>query len=176
MADACRAKGIHVIESTLEDVTHDFFEAADVAVCFEVIEHVFEPINFLSGVSRMLKPGGLFMFTCPNGKGFDTLMLQGASPSVDTEHVNLFNPQSIVMLLNRAGFDVICTETPGQLDVELVRRAVLENKANLTEDPFWRTLLLEKFDTMGADFQHFLVEHKLSGNMRVIARKNAHLS
>jgi 2-polyprenyl-3-methyl-5-hydroxy-6-metoxy-1,4-benzoquinol methylase len=172
MADACRAKGIHVIESALEDVTSDFFQAADVVACFEVIEHVFEPINFLSGVSRMLKPGGLFMFTCPNGKGFDTEMLRDASPSVDTEHVNLFNPQSIVVLLNRAGFDVICAETPGQLDVELVRRTVVENKTNLIEDPFWRTLFLEKFDTMGIDFQRFLVEHKLSGNMRVIARKN----
>lgn len=172
MADACRAKGLHVIESALEDVPHDFFEAADVVACFEVIEHIFEPLNFLSGVSRMLKPGGLFMFTCPNGKGFDTEMLRDASPSVDTEHVNLFNPQSIIVLLNRAGFDVMSVETPGQLDVELVRRAVLENKTYLKEDPFWRTLLIEKFETMGADFQRFLIEHNLSGNMRVFACKN----
>lgn len=174
MAEACRAKGLHVIESALEDVTNDFFEAADVVVCFEVIEHIFEPIDFLIGVSRMLKPGGLFMFTCPNGKGFDTEMLREASPSVDTEHVNLFNPHSAAVLLNRAGFEVTCVETPGRLDVELVRRAVLAKEVALTEDPFWRTLLIEKFDTIGTDFQRFLVEHKLSGNMRVIARKNAH--
>lgn len=122
----------------------------------------------------MLKPGGLFMFTCPNGKGFDTEMLREASPSVDTEHVNLFNPQSAAVLLNRASFEVMCVETPGRLDVELVRRAVLAKEVALTEAPFWRTLLIEKFDTIGADFQRFLVEHKLSGNMRVIARKNAH--
>lgn len=176
MADACRAKGLHVIESALEDVPHDFFEAADVIACFEVIEHIFEPINFLSGISRMLKPSGLFVFTCPNGKGFDTEMLRDASPSVDTEHVNLFNPQSIAVLLNRAGFDVMSVETPGQLDVELVRRSVLENKTYLKDNPFWRTLFIEKFDTMGADFQHFLIKHNLSGNMRVIARKNTNVS
>lgn len=113
------------------------------------------------------------MFTCPNGKGFDTEMLQEASPSVDTEHVNLFNPQSAAVLLKRSGFEVMCAETPGRLDVELVRRAVLAKEADLTVDPFWRTLLLEKFDTIGSDFQRFLVDHKLSGNMRVIARKNA---
>lgn len=174
MAEACRAKGLHVIESALEDLTDNFFEVADVVVCFEVIEHVFGPIDFLLSVSKMLKPGGLFMFTCPNGKGFDTEMLRAASPSVDTEHVNLFNPQSASVLLNRAGFGVICAETPGQLDVELVRRAELSKEVNLTADPFWRTLLIEKFDTMGADFQRYLVDHKLSGNMRVIARKNIH--
>jgi len=173
MAEACRAKGLHVIESALEDVANEFFEAADVVVCFEVIEHVFEPIDFLAGVSRMLKPGGLFMFTCPNGKGFDTEMLREASPSVDTEHVNLFNPQSAEVLLRRAGFEVMCAETPGRLDVELVRRAVLAKEVDLTGAPFWQTLLLEEFETIGADFQRFLVEHNLSGNMRVIARKTA---
>ena len=176
MANACRARGLNVIESALEDVPNDFLEVADVAVCFEVIEHIFEPIDFLVGVSRMLKPGGLFMFTCPNGKGFDTEMLREASPSVDTEHVNLFNPQSATVLLNRAGFEVICAETQGRLDVELVRRALLAKEVDLTVDPFWRTLLLEKFDTMGADFQRYLVDHKLSGNMRVIARKTANPS
>jgi SAM-dependent methyltransferase len=176
MAKACRAKGLNVIESALEEVPNDFLEVADVVVCFEVIEHIFEPIDFLVGVSRILKPGGLFMFTCPNGKGFDTEMLREASPSVDTEHVNLFNPQSATLLLNRAGFEVMCAETPGRLDVELVRRALLAKDVDLTADPFWRTLLLEKFDTMGADFQRYLVDHKLSGNMRVIARKTANPS
>ncbi len=171
MAEACRGKGLHVIQSALEDVEKDFLETADVVVCFEVIEHIFDPIDFLAGVSRLLKPGGFFMFTCPNGKGFDTEMLREASPSVDTEHVNLFNPESAVVLLDRTGFEVVCAETPGRLDVEIVRRAVLAQEVNLTDDPFWKTLLLQKFDTIGMDFQRFLIEHKLSGNMRVIARK-----
>ena len=171
MAEACRAKGLHVIESTLEDVTNNIFEAADVVVCFEVIEHIFEPMDFLAGISRILKPGGLLMFTCPNGKGFDTEMLREAAPSVDTEHVNLFNLESAAVLLNRSGFEVMCAETPGRLDVELVRRAALGQEVNLIYDPFWRTLLLDKFETIGLGFQRFLVEHKLSGNMRVIARK-----
>jgi len=171
MAEACRAKGLNVIESALEEVANDYTKTADVVVCFEVIEHVFSPLEFLNGISRTLKPGGLLMFTCPNGKGFDTEMLQELSPSVDTEHVNLLNPQSATLLLDRAGFEVVCVETPGRLDVELVRRALLAKEVDLTETPFWKTLFLEKFDTLGSDFQRFLIEHKLSGNMRVIARK-----
>lgn len=172
MAQACRSKGLEVIESSLEDVGAEHLGLADVAACFEVIEHVFDPLNFLSGVSRLLRPGGLFAFTCPNGQGFDTVMLQAQSPSVDTEHVNLFNTKSIALLLERAGFSVLAVETPGRLDVELVRRAVQADEYTVDNQPFWRQVLLDRFDTLGGPFQKFLSENKLSGNMRVIAQKN----
>lgn len=173
MAQACRDKGLKVIESTLEEVGEDLVGSADVVVCFEVIEHIFEPSRFLAGINRMLKPEGVLMFTCPNGAGFDTEMLQAASPAVDTEHVNLFNPQSVGVLLQRGGFAVEHVETPGRLDVELVRRAVMAKQVDLGADPFWRRVLVDDFATLGADFQRFLVEHRLSGNMRVIATKSA---
>ena len=162
---------LDVIESSLEDVSDAQAGFADVAACFEVIEHVFDPVDFLKGVSRMLKPGGLFAFTCPNGAGFDTMLLQAASPSVDTEHVNLFNTTSIGVLLKRCGFEMVAVETPGRLDVELARRAALAGEFDLSAQPFWRHLLLDQFDTLGAPFQQFLAQQKLSGNMRVIAAK-----
>jgi len=171
MAQACRSKGLEVIESSLEDVGAEHLGLADVAACFEVIEHVFDPLDFLRGVNRLLKPGGLFAFTCPNGQGFDTVMLQAQSPSVDTEHVNLFNTESIAVLLQRAGFSVLSVETPGRLDAELVRRAVQAGEYNVDNQPFWRQVLVDGFDTLGGPFQKFLSENRLSGNMRVIARK-----
>lgn len=171
MAAACRAKGLEVIEASLEEVDPGRFGIADVAVCFEVLEHVFDPLTFLNDVSRVLRSGGLFAFTCPNGQGFDTQMLEAASPSVDTEHVNLFHPESVAILLERAGFEVLVAETPGRLDAELVRRAMIASESPLAEHPFWRMLLIDRYDELGADFQRFLADHRLSGNMRVIARK-----
>ncbi len=171
MVAACRAKGLDVIDSSLEDVGPTHTALADVAACFEVIEHVFEPIDFLGRVNLMLKPGGLFAFTCPNGQGFDTMLLQAASPSVDTEHVNLFNTASIRVLLERTGFEVLSVETPGRLDVELVRRAIDAGDFDVAGQPFWRRLLVDEVATLGADFQKFLSAHALSGNMRVVAAK-----
>lgn len=173
MAQACRTRGLEVVESSLEEVGSEHIAQADVVVCFEVIEHVFEPIDFLLGISRLLKPGGLFVFTCPNGQGFDTLTLGAVSPSVDTEHVNLFNTRSIAVLLKRAGFEVQSAQTPGRLDAELVRRAVLAGEYKLDGEPFLRKVLVEDFETLGPKFQNFLAEHCLSGNMRVVARKVA---
>lgn len=172
MADVCRKKGLRVQGSSLED-SKELTESFEVAVCFEVIEHVFNPFDFLLHIRKALKLGGLFLFTCPNGKGFDTDMLQEAAPAVDTEHVNLFNPVSISVLLRRAGFEIISIETPGQLDVEIVRRAFLSNQTNLDKAPFWRTILIDRFEDLGVKFQHFLSENGLSGSMRVLAKKKA---
>lgn len=171
MVAACRAKGLDVIDSSLEDVDANHAGVADVAACFEVLEHVFDPVGFVKDINRVLKPGGLFAFTCPNGSGFDTALLQAASPAVDTEHVNLFNPASIAVLLRRCGFDIVTVETPGRLDVELVRRAVLAGEFDVADQPFWRVVLVDDYERLGADFQRFLAEHGLSGNMRVVAVK-----
>ena len=50
-------------------------------------EHIFDPALFLKAVNKILKPDGLLMFTCPNGAGFDTILLQFLSQAVDIEHV-----------------------------------------------------------------------------------------
>ena len=52
MADACRSKGLDVIESALEEIIEEKHKVVDVAVCFEVIEHVFEPVEFLIAVNK----------------------------------------------------------------------------------------------------------------------------
>lgn len=173
MVDACRSRGLNVIDASLEELGDDHKFSADIVVCFEVIEHIFDPVDFLSSVNRLLKPGGLFVFTCPNGQGFDTMMLQSSSPSVDTEHVNLFNTNSIAILLERAGLDLITVETPGRLDVELVRKGVLDGELQIANQFFWKKLLLDDFETLGQPFQKFLVANNLSGNMRVGAKKSA---
>ncbi|MFM1990492.1 MAG: hypothetical protein RJA99_3449 [Pseudomonadota bacterium] len=170
MADACRAKGVAVFEASLEELGAAREGIADAAVCFEVIEHVFRPDEFLTSLRRLLRPGAVLVLTCPNGQGFDTAMLGAASPAVDTEHVNLFNPHSVQVLLERCGFTDVETETPGRLDVEIVRRAVLADEVDLGADPFWRAVLRDRFDTLGPAFQRFLGENGLSGSMRITAR------
>ena len=137
-----------------------------VAVCFD---------NFfcdvLSHARQALKSGGIVPFTCPNGKGFDTDMLQEAAPAVDTEHDNLFNPEPISFLSRRAGFEMVSIETPGRLDVDIVRRAFLSNQTHLDKTPFWKTLFVNRFEDLGTKFQSSLIENRLSGNMRVFAQK-----
>lgn len=172
MAKACRERGVRVIEKAIEDLRPGDLPAADVLVSFEVIEHLFDPASFLRGVAALLRPGGLLLLTCPNGEGFDTAVLGAQSGQVDSEHVNLFNPDSLSSLLGRMRFEVLEKQTPGRLDAQLVRDAALEGKLDLAGDPFLKRVLLDEWDRLGDAFQAFLAANGLSGHLRVLATRH----
>jgi len=50
------------------DVSHSPFKAMsfDLITCFEVLEHLPDPISALTGVYRLLDPQGIFLATTPN--------------------------------------------------------------------------------------------------------------
>lgn len=171
MAQACRERGLAVIEQPVESVSPEEIESADMLVSFEVIEHLFNPQAYVKSAGRLLRQGGLILLTCPNGEGFDTAMLGAQSGSVDSEHVNLFNPESLSGLLERLGFEVLEVQTPGRLDAELVRTAVLDGASDLATNPFWRKILVDRWESLGESFQAFLAANGLSGHLRILARR-----
>lgn len=172
MAQACRDRGVEVIESRVEDVdAHDL--KADVIVSFEVIEHLFDPTEFLAQCQRLLQPGGMLVLTNPNGEGFDIAVLGGESLAVDPEHVNLFNPGSMRQMLDRFGFEVLDISTPGRLDAEFVREAILKGEYDVSEQPFLKRVLIDEWDELGWPFQQFLGGNGLSAHMWTAARKRA---
>jgi SAM-dependent methyltransferase len=170
MARACRGRGVNVIDKRIEDVT-DELEAVDVTAAFEVIEHVFEPRAFLRQCARLMRPGGLLVLSCPNGQGFDIALLGSVSLAIDPEHVNLFNPRSLPLLVESCGFEVLDVSTPGRLDAEFVRTAILEGKLDVSGDPFLKCVLVDEWDRLGWPFQQFLAERGLSSHMWLAARR-----
>lgn len=139
-------------------------------VSFETIEHLFSPSEFLRQVKMMIKPGGLLVVSCPNGEGFDIATLGAVSLAVDPEHVNLFNPGSLSLLLEKEGFETLEVTTPGRLDAEFVRTAVLEGRHSLEGQPLLNRILLDEWDRLGLPFQNFLAANGLSSHMWAAAR------
>ncbi len=170
LAQACRNHTVQVIEKSLEEIS-DEIDQVDVAVAFEVIEHVFSPSRFLDQMARLLRPGGLLVLTCPNGLGFDVMLLGSESHAVDPGHLNLFNPQSLRLLVQARGLDVQEVDTPGQLDAELVHKAIDEGRFALSDDSFLRRVLVDEWDRLGGPFQKFLAENGLSSHMYLVARR-----
>lgn len=170
MAEACRSRGVEVIEARIEAVDLGIADA-DVIVAFEVIEHIFEPAVFLRRCAKLLKPGGLLVVSCPNGLGFDIATLQEKALAVDAEHVNLMNPKSLSHLMSYCGFDVLEATTPGRLDAEFVREAVLAGQHSLDEGSFLKRVLIDEWDRLGWPFQQFLAAQGLSSHMWVAARR-----
>jgi SAM-dependent methyltransferase len=171
LAATCRSKGLEVIEEPIEKVT---LAKATVVTCFELIEHLFSPEQFLRACGRVLSKDGLLILTTPNIAGFDLRLLGAISENIDApEHLNYYHPASLRRLLERCGFLVVEILTPGRLDAELVRKKALAGLVDLTNSPFLRRVLLDDWETLGGPFQDFLAEQGLSSHMWAVARKAA---
>ena len=170
LAKTCAKKGLNVIEEPIENVT--FIEKADVITNFELIEHLFWPEDYISACASLLNTGGLFICTTPNIKGFDLLMLGEVSDNISgPNHLNYFNPKSFCHLLQRCGFRILETLTPGELDGELVRKKVLSGEFSLNGQPFLEEVLIHKWNLVGNQFQQFLRESGLSSHMWIVGQK-----
>ena len=169
-SENCRKKNLTVLQSSFENVDIDS-ESVDVLVAFEVIEHLFSPYKFIKKCYDMLKMGGILSLTFPNIKGFDITTLGKFSKSIDNSHLNYFNPYSIKLLLERCKFDIIDLKTPGVLDAEIVRKESINGNIDLTEQPFLKSILIERWDELGGKFQTFLIDNLLSSHLWVVAKK-----
>lgn len=170
LAATCRGRGLEVIEKPIEHVDLQG-TPVDVVASFEVMEHLFAPGDFVQQCARVLAPGGLFIATCPNGQGFDVATLGTLSNTVDPEHLNYFNPESLSALVSAHGFTVLEVHTPGKLDAELVRKRVLAGEFDLSGQPFLQHVLIDAWDKVGAAFQGFLAANQLSSHMWLVARR-----
>lgn len=169
LAQACRKRGLEVIAQPVEEVKDEL--GANVVAAFEVIEHLFAPEQFLRHCGKILAADGLLVISCPNGQGFDIEVLGAKSLAIDAEHVNLFNPASLRQLVESCGFAVKEVTTPGRLDAEFVREAILRGELDVANQPFLKRVLIDEWDRLGWPFQNFLAEHGLSAHMWLAAVK-----
>lgn len=161
----------------------DEFAAAHVAIAkndeagysvvsaFEQVEHQFSPVALASDAYNRLAPGGLFFFTTRSVSGFDLQVLGGRAPYIFVpEHLNLLSMEGLEELMERVGFRLVELSTPGQLDVELVLRAIADDPS-IELPPFADYLLRRRGPEAHADLQEFLQKHRLSSHVRVAAQK-----
>lgn len=87
------------------------FAAADYApssfsliTCFQVMEHVPDPLDLCRGVLKLLKPGGTFAMIVHDRRSLSARILGKKSPIFDIEHLQLFSKQSGTRLLESVGF------------------------------------------------------------------------
>lgn len=172
LAQKSRERGIHVVESMIEDFAPHAEQGFDLIVAFEVIEHVFDPGAMVATLGRLLNPGGLLILTCPNGQGFDIRLLGSASGAVDHEHLNYFCPDALLGLFSRQGLSPLRSLTPGRLDAELVRKAALSGQYSLAAQPFLQWILVDEWEQLGGAFQQFLADNQLSSHMWAVATKH----
>ena len=81
-------------------------ESFDVVCCFQVMDHLPDPGQFVRTVWRILAPGGRFVAVNHDIRAPITRLLGQRSPMYDIEHVFLFDRRTMTRLLIGAGFAV----------------------------------------------------------------------
>ncbi|MDA9112730.1 class I SAM-dependent methyltransferase [Gammaproteobacteria bacterium] len=83
------------------------------AVCsFQVIEHVIDLREHLEDIRNLLQMGGLIFLTTPNSESFQHKLPFGLSPNFDSAHLYVLSKRSLILLLNKSGFELIEITTP----------------------------------------------------------------
>jgi SAM-dependent methyltransferase len=168
LAETCRRNGFAIIEKPVEEVAEAEVQA-DVATCFEVLEHVFDPLGFLQACRRILRPEGLVVFTPLTISGFDLQVLweraQGIHPP---HHLNFISVDGFRQLLRRSDLELIRLLTPGELDLDIVRNYAAEHPEY--DLPRFVREILSRPAGVQADFQAFLQRHLLSSHLWGVAR------
>lgn len=169
LAEQARGRGLRVVEKPVE-LCEELSREADVVTSFEVIEHVHDPFEFVRAVARLARPGGLVLVTGLNGDGFDVQVLWSEAKAVSPpHHLNFLSVAGLESLFERAGLGEVEVETPGELDVEIVRKGLEEGLA--PDAPRFLRLLLERRNgEVGEGFQRFLREARLSSHTWIWAR------
>ncbi len=88
--------------------------AFDLALAVEVIEHIENPGLFLAELARLLRPGGIGLFTTPNLHSAQAKLLFGLTDRLkqfdskgDPTHITPIVLFPYIRLLNRHGFSVL---------------------------------------------------------------------
>lgn len=167
---SCRDQGLDTSLGTVHDLQD---EAFDCVAFNDLIEHVFDPFEFVTTCAAKLRPRGILLFSTPNSQGFDFhLMGKGTVNITPPEHIQYFNPRSAEILVERASLKVLEITTPGILDIAIVRRACEDGEIDLANsNPYLSFLIEESGDDVRAAFQTFLAANRLSSHMLLFAYK-----
>ncbi|MGA8214139.1 MAG: class I SAM-dependent methyltransferase [Candidatus Sulfotelmatobacter sp.] len=85
----------------------------DVITCFDVLEHVYSPREFLTKVLEWLKPGGIFYAMMPNIDSWEARLFGSHWFGLELpRHLSHFSPRSLRYLMSELRFEEVSVKTP----------------------------------------------------------------
>src|SRR5205085_2662662 len=79
----------------------------DVVTAFDVLEHVEEPVDFMAGLSRLLKPNGLLFLSTPDLDSLTARLLGRHWHFFCPYHLVYFSRQTATTLAQRFGLECL---------------------------------------------------------------------
>lgn len=171
LARALREKGIETFEGFAEEAADEWKSKYDIVTCFEVFEHVLDPLALVMSLGALARPGGLVIVSGLCGDGFDIRMLGVNSQAVSPpHHLNFLSRTGVESVVTRAGLSLVRFWTPGDLDIDIVSSALAKNP-NAVADLAVREELLKADESEKAELQARLVAECRSSHMWFAAKR-----
>ncbi|HAW51682.1 MAG TPA: hypothetical protein DCX54_05040 [Flavobacteriales bacterium] len=142
----CRQKDITMFKGDLSEI--NFGELTfDVITCIEVIEHIQDLHSFISGIKKILRPGGLLYLTTPNIRSLNSRMLkEDWNVLCYPEHLSYFSKKSLNKLLESNSFEKLFLVSDGVSPERLltsIKRKTVDHSTSENKDEKLR-IQLEK--------------------------------
>ena len=80
------------------------FSGASLITSFMTLEHFLRPYDALRAFHESLQEGGVLCLVVHNRLSWVNRILGRRSPIIDIEHLQIFTPSSVEVMLRRAGF------------------------------------------------------------------------
>jgi SAM-dependent methyltransferase len=96
---------VNIKNIAIEDLETN--EKFDLVTCFQTIEHLNSPREFITNIKRFIKPGGYFAISCHNRLSLTNKILGEKSPIFDVEHLQVFTDQGIEKLFSGLNFKIV---------------------------------------------------------------------
>lgn len=130
-AQRAAERGFEVHRAFFDEALASRLPQFDVVHMGDVIEHVFDPVDLLKQVRRVLKPGGLLLVVTPD---IDSAMGRWLQIK-PREHLVYFTRSSLRLAAEAAGFDAVPAERWGR------RRSISSMRHSTTFSPRARALV-----------------------------------
>lgn len=134
---------LNIFNGKIEDMDFDAHQF-DAITMFDVIEHIIDLNSLLEKTSYFLRRNGLLIIKTPNANGLSSKLLGSKWSSVQPEdHMYLFSPKSLRMVLEKYGYKVLKTQTHDINIIELFwknKNQKSESKSHSVKRNFIRIL------------------------------------
>lgn len=144
----------------------------DVITCFDILEHVRDPRQFLSSIYNILKKDGLLVVQSPN---IESLMAKSTGAQWNwlllPSHLWHFSPKTICMVIKRGGFKILKLKTFDDLSefnfnlIDVLRI----KKTNFCSKTAWKVLRIGFFSL--APLSVLWSKFQKGGLIRIYAKK-----
>jgi O-antigen biosynthesis protein len=122
-AEAARERYDEVVTGSAEGDLPWGPASFDTVLCYDVLEHTYDPWSILRQLQSLLKPDGRLHISLPNSRNVDfwrPLVLRGTvgyEPSGlrDVTHIRFFTRRDLAAMVNGAGFTILRADWTGEL-------------------------------------------------------------